>query len=398
VAQPGARVIFLMWRDTGHPDGGGSEVFVEKVAKWLVENGHHVQILCAAYRDAPPDEERDGIAFRRRGGRFTVYLHGLLFLLTRAGRRADIVVDVQNGLPFWSTLVRRRRTVVVLTHHCHREQWRLLFPGWPGRFGCWLETRVAPRVYRRRRYITVSQRSRIELIEQGIDSARISVVNNGVDPVNTLTPRSPTPTLCVLARLVPHKQVEQALEVLAKLRAETPDLHLDVVGDGWWHAELVARAEQLGVTDSVTFHGHVAQGRRDELLARSWLVLLPSIKEGWGIAIMEAAAAGTAAIAYRHAGGVAESIIDGLTGVLVDDVDGFTEATRRLLADDEQRNRLAAAAHERAQQFSWNATGERFAVALDLAGNAANEDRGGLLGSVDDDRLVGRVGRRRPGQ
>ena len=71
----------------------------------------------------------------------------------------------------------------------------------------------------------------------------------------------------MLSRLVPHKQIEHALAVVQRLATEVPDLRLDVVGDGWWHDNLVEAAADLGVTDRVTFHGHVSDARRDELVA-----------------------------------------------------------------------------------------------------------------------------------
>src|SRR5882757_2392892 len=149
------RTIFLVWRDTRHPDGGGSEVYVERMASWLAANGHDVTIACAGHSAAPRDEVRDGVRFRRRGGRLTVYARALAYLVSRSGRRADLVIDVENGLPFFSPLVRRRR-VLVLVHHVHREQWQIIYPGLRGRLGWWLESQVAPRLYRDRTYVTVS--------------------------------------------------------------------------------------------------------------------------------------------------------------------------------------------------------------------------------------------------
>ena len=79
-------VVFLVWRDTSHPDGGGSEVYVEHMARWLVQQGHEVTIECAAHPNAPADEVREGIVFRRRGGWLSVYPRGLQYLASRAGR------------------------------------------------------------------------------------------------------------------------------------------------------------------------------------------------------------------------------------------------------------------------------------------------------------------------
>ncbi len=61
----------------------------------------------------------------------------------------------------------------------------------------------------------------------------------------------------MLSRLVPHKQIEDALEAIAELRPRMPDLHLDVLGGGWWEQRLVDHAALLGISDAVTFHGHV---------------------------------------------------------------------------------------------------------------------------------------------
>jgi glycosyltransferase involved in cell wall biosynthesis len=355
------RIAFLVWRDTSHPDGGGSEVYVEHMARWLAARGHQVTICCAAHPNAPADEVRDGVRFRRRGGRLGVYPHGLAYLLSRAGRRTDIVVDVHNGIPFAASLVRRRR-LHVLVHHVHREQWQIIYPGVRGRIGWWVESWLAPRLYRNQPYITVSQSSRSDLVGLGVDPERVSVVCNGIDVPHPsrLQPRSATPRICVLGRLVPHKQVEHALQLLARLHPAMPELRLDVIGSGWWSAQLVAAAEALGVSELVTFHGQVSDIRRDALLDASWLMLVPSVKEGWGIAIMEAAARSVPAIAYASAGGVTESIVDGETGVLVADLEEMVSQCQALLTDTEARLAMGKKARNRAHSFGWQRSAEAF--------------------------------------
>lgn len=348
------RIVFLTWRDSTHPDGGGSEVFVEEVARELTRRGHEVTLICARHGDAPLTEDLDGVRLLRRGGRLTVYLHGLFWLATR-GRRHDAVVDVINGLPFGSPLV-RRRGIVGLVHHVHQRQWRIIYPGVRGRIGWFVEREITPRLYRGFPHLTVSYASLEDLVALGIPRSSLTVVRNGVASTPADEVESVTPRLCVLARLVPHKQVEDALLVLARLRDELPGLHLDVVGEGWWHAELVADAARLGVEDSVTFHGHVDAVERDRLLARAWVMLLPSVKEGWGLAVLEAAVQGTPTIAYREAGGVTESVLDGRTGLLASDTEELVSLSRRLLLDPGQRHTLGRQAAERAKEFSWSGT------------------------------------------
>jgi glycosyltransferase involved in cell wall biosynthesis len=355
------RIAFLVWRDTTHPDGGGSEIYVEHMARWLAGQGHEVTICCAAHPNAPRDEIRDGVRFRRRGGWLSVYPRGLGYLLSRAGRRNDIVVDVHNGIPFAAPLL-RRRAVHVLVHHVHREQWQIIYPGLRGKLGWWVESRLAPWLYRRTPYVTVSESSKHDLAALGVQPERISVVCNGIDVPHPsrLRPRSSAPRLCVLGRLVPHKQVEHALHVLAELRHSVPELRLDVIGGGWWSAQLLQAAEDLGVSDRVTFHGHVSDAERDALLDASWLMLAPSIKEGWGIAIMEAAARAVPALAYSFAGGVTESIVNNETGLLVDSLDELVSQCRALLSDTEARLAMGKKARDRAYDFDWQKSAARF--------------------------------------
>lgn len=358
---PSRRITFLVWRDTSHPDGGGSELYVERMAGWLAARGHEVTIFCAAHANAPATEVRDGVRYIRRGGWLSVYPHGLRYLAGRQGRASDLVIDVHNGIPFCTPLI-RRRGVHVLVHHVHREQWHIIYPGLRGRFGWWVESRLAPRLYRAQRYITVSESTKHDLATLGVEADRVAVICNGIDVPHPslLAPASPTPRLCVLGRVVPHKQFEHALRVLAALSGVVPGLSLDVIGDGWWIDSLRRAALDLGVSDRVLFHGHVSDAHRDWLLAQSWVMLAPSVKEGWGIAIMEAAAHAVPTIAYRSAGGVTESIHDGETGVLVDDLDGMIEQARLLLDDTELRVTMGKKARERASGFDWNRSAAAF--------------------------------------
>jgi glycosyltransferase involved in cell wall biosynthesis len=361
LARPSRRIAFLVWRDTSHPDGGGSEVYVEHMARWLSQQGHQVSIICAAHRNSPADEVRDGVRFRRRGGWLSVYPRGLAYLLSRQGRQTDLVIDVHNGIPFGTPLI-RRRGLHVLVHHVHREQWRIIYPGLRGHLGWWIESWLSPRLYRRQPYITVSESSKADLVALGVPADQIAVIRNGIDVPHPslLRPRSATPRICVLGRLVPHKQVEHALRVLAELRFELPELRLDVIGAGWWSEELHRLAAELQVNDRVVFHGQVSEAERDALLDASWLMLAPSIKEGWGIAIMEAAARAVPTIAYAAAGGVTESVLDGETGLLVGDYSELLDQTRRMLADHELRISMGKAARARAENFDWAGSAAAF--------------------------------------
>ncbi|GIF22804.1 glycosyltransferase involved in cell wall biosynthesis [Actinoplanes tereljensis] len=371
-------ILFLNWRDTRNPESGGSEVYTERIAAELVARGHRVTLLCAKHAGAPAEQVLPtDVHVLRRGGRHTVYLRAALSYL--AGRchlgrlapgargRPDLIVDVCNGVPFLSPLYARCPTVVVI-HHVHREQWPVVFGGLKARFGWWLESRVGPRVYRRCRYVTVSTATRDELAELGIPRTRITLVHNAlVGPGCASALRSAYPSLVVLGRLMPHKRVEHALDALAAL----PEARLVIAGRGYWEPRLREYAARLGVADRTDFAGYVSEQRKHELLSLGWVVLVPSLKEGWGLTIMEAAAHGTPAVAFRSAGGVCDAIRDGETGLLADDPGDFVAKIRWLLTDEKTRHQMGTAARAYAESFTWAAAGERMAALVDEAAQRA---------------------------
>jgi glycosyltransferase involved in cell wall biosynthesis len=378
-------VLFVNWRDITHPEGGGSERYVHRMAEGLAGAGVRVSMFCAAHDRAPAEEVIGGVHVVRRGGRLSVYPRALLHVLRH---RPALVVDVQNGLPFGSSLV-TRRPVVVLVHHVHREQWPIVFGRLGGAVGWWLESVVAPRLYRRSRYVTVSTATAEELVELGVGSERLSLVRNGVEPAPPVAAEpSVTPRLVVLGRLVPHKRVEHAIEVLARLRDRWPGLRLSIVGEGWWDDELRTRAHELGVSDLVDFAGHVDEQTKHEELARAWVHLCPSVKEGWGLVVTEAGSHRVPTVGYRSAGGLRESVVDGRTGVLVDDLDEMTEAVDRLLHDENRRLAMGEAAARHAAAFSWSASIRGFAAVLAGAAResvpvAVVQDVDGLVARLD---------------
>ena len=349
------RIAFANWRDLTHPEGGGSERYVQSVAAGLVRRGHRVTLFCAAHGDAPAAQVHEGVRIVRRGGGLGVYPAAARSrcggrtsrgALRRRGRRPE-----RRAVP---EPLDPTGPVINLVHHVHREQWPVVFAPALARAGWLIESRVAPRVYRGHQYVAVSEQTRDELVELGVRADHIAVIHNGTDEPQQLgEPRSPEPRIVVLGRLVPHKRVEHAVEVLSRLLPQFPDLRLTVIGEGWWHDEIVRHARSLGVLDRVDLPGFVSEADKHRLLSRSWVKLAPSVKEGWGLCVVEAGSHGVPTVAYHDAGGLSESVVDGTTGILVDDLDQLTATTARLLSDARERTALGDAAREWAATFTW---------------------------------------------
>lgn len=326
----GTRIVVTNWRDLDHPLAGGAEIYAWQLARGLHEAGAEVHFLTARGEGADgraqeTESVRDGIAVHRRGGALGFYVRSLLWLLRRR-RRIDAVIDPACGLPTFSPLVLRRRTPVLLVvHHVHQAQFGVHFPAPVAAFGRWLERVAMRRVYQRHTTVAVSESTRAEMRGQLGWVGDVGILENGADLPSydaMAAADKDHDRLVVLGRLVAHKRVDLVLEALARLtrdeRLAGRGLHLDVVGHGPEADRLAARAAELGVADRVTFHGYLAADEKDAVLARAAVHACASDAEGWGQAVIDAAAWGVPTVA-RDVPGLRDSIRDGESGWLVPD-------------------------------------------------------------------------------
>src|SRR2546426_3404677 len=179
---------------------------------------------------------------------------------------------------------------------------------------------LIPWVYRRAAFHAISDSTRDDLVRRGISRQRVEVIYPGVDAAwyspDGGTPRAGAPTFLYVGRLKRYKGVETAVRALALARAERPDVTLEIAGQGDDRARLERLVRALGQVDAVRFLGFVPDEEKRRLLRRAWAGVLPSLKEGWGISNVEAAACGTPALA-SDSPGLRESVRHGETGFLV---------------------------------------------------------------------------------
>lgn len=164
--------------------------------------------------------------------------------------------------------------------------------------------------------------------------------------------RGDGPVLLTVARLERRKGVHVMLSLVPRLRRRFPGLRYWIVGDGPERRRLEALARALGIADAVRFWGDVPDADLPAVYTASDLfVLLPTPDEedgeveGFGMVYLEAAACGIPAVAWRT-GGVAEAVVDGVTGLVVPagDAGAAGDAIEHLLADSVLRREMADAA------------------------------------------------------
>ena len=354
------RIRFASWRDLAHPQAGGSEVLIDRLARACLERGHDVSLMCASPVSRRP---YDVIPL---GGDYSQYLTAPI-AHARAGP-ADVLVDVENGIPFFSPLW-RRGPVVCLVHHVHREQWRMRFPAPVAAVGRALEERAMPRAYQRAIFVAVSSSTAIALGELGVPASRIRILPMGADPVTPAGDgESPTPLFLALGRLVPHKRLDLLLQIWEDVRDRVGG-KLVIAGDGPERERLRSIAGE-----GVEITGRVSEEEKRRLLRKAWVLLHPAAHEGWGFVISEAGAQGTPAISF-DVPGVRDSIQHGVSGYLASSERDFAEQGVALTADRPRRELLGASARRCAEARPWSATVDAFLAAIDDA-VALNAGRG----------------------
>lgn len=189
------------------------------------------------------------------------------------------------------------------------------------------------------------------------------VILNGTDfgtVVERGVPREES-RLLTIASLDHWKGLDVLLQAMAQLKGEFPALRLECAGEGPERQRLEAMAASLGLGDCVTFAGFLDRQALAGRLARCTIFVMPSRSEPFGIAVVEALAAG-APIVASDVGGIPEILRHGRDGLLVPpgDAVALLSALRTLLSDPARRVRLSAAGPVRARDFPWTATAKRY--------------------------------------
>lgn len=374
------RIHMLAWRDYDDPEAGGSEVHAHEIASVWSEAGVEVLMRTSYAVGRPRNADRAGYEVVRKAGRYLVFPRAALAEITRSHGPRDAVVEVWNGMPFLSPLWTRAPKIVVI-HHVHAEMWRMALPPALARLGNRIEEQWAPPFYKGTLVVTPSESSREDIIERlGLSPDRVRVVHNGIGSRFTAgdEPQNPRPNnILAVGRLVPVKRFDMLIRAAAEARKLVPDLSLTIVGDGYERARIEQQIARLGAADWVHLAQHVSDEELLEYYRSSRAVASASVREGWGLTLTEAAACGTPAVATRVVGHI-DTVVDGTSGILVDNEEEFAQALARVCTDNDEWVRLVGGAMTHASRFSWDRTAVGiFAALAEEAAGWGNRGRSG---------------------
>ncbi|MBC8097101.1 MAG: glycosyltransferase [Akkermansiaceae bacterium] len=347
------RFLMLNWRDPENPLSGGAERVSVAYMTELVRRGHEVCWFANDFPGAAREQVIDGIQYIRGGGKGSSVLKAIQWY--RRQKPFDLVIDQHHGIPWYAPWWCGTNCVAYI-HEVLGPIWNTFYP-WPLSAAGRAQERWTHWFYRRTPFWTPSESTRVSLTQNGVRD--VKVIPNGCDttPLAALPPKPPQLPLQLISvsRLAPNKRIDHSLRATKLLNDQGIETFLTVVGTGETEQRLKQLAVELGLTAKVRFTGSLAEEKKNEELRKAHFLIHCSVREGWGLNVLEANAMGTPAIVYP-VGGLVDSTVHNETGMITtaETPEAVADAVSGVLKQAKTYDRLRAGAWERSKQFQWN--------------------------------------------
>jgi glycosyltransferase involved in cell wall biosynthesis len=347
------RFLMLNWRDPKNPRSGGAERVTEAYWAALRERGHEVYWYANEFPGCSPEETINGIHIVRGGGPGRSVLRAREWY--RRQKRFDLVVDQHHGIPWFAPWWAGTNCISYL-HEVLGPIWSAFYEFPLSSLGR-AQERSMHWLYRNIPFWVGSESTQRALLERGVRD--VTVIHYGIDlePVANLEPKPLENPLRLIAvsRLAPNKRIDHAIRAVKVLLDRGVPAHLTVVGGGEEERTLRRLVSELGLNTHVEFAGLLPENLKDEKLRKAHLLVHNSMREGWGLNVLEANAVGTPAVVYPVAGLVDATIHD-KTGLVTREETpaSVADSIISLLKTPEKYEQYRQAARDRTREFHWS--------------------------------------------
>jgi glycosyltransferase involved in cell wall biosynthesis len=334
-------ILILNWRDTKNPKNGGAELVTLEHAKAWVKAGHKVTWFTSKFKHAKTEGNVNGVRIVRGGNFITVYLLAPIFYLF-SGQKFDLVIDQIHGLPFFTPLYVRKPKIAFI-HEVADEIWDYMFPFPINKIGKLIEP-LYFMLYKNVVFWTGANSTINDLKKYGIKSRNCTVINCPASnkSLNSLPLKEKVPTFIFVSRVVKMKGIEEVIRAFFYILRELKDTKLWIVGDGEkdYVEELKETMRSFSIAPKVKFFGQVSEQKKLELMKKAHILLHASVKEGWGLVVIEAASQATPSVVY-DVSGLRDSVKNGKTGVVLSE-NSAKEMAREAVALIKDKRRYQA--------------------------------------------------------
>lgn len=356
-------ILVFSWRGPGHPNAGGAEISTFEHIKGWVKAGHKVTIFTSYFSGGKKHDWIDGVEVIRKGRQVLgVQLEALKWYLLRPHQKFNLVIDQFHGLPFFTPLFVKAKKLAFI-HEVTKEIWGYNTWAWPlslvpSLLGPNLEPLIFKLFYKQVPFMTVSESTREDLTQWGIPRNSITVIHNGYNyskKSKQSLSKGNTKTAVFLGAIAKDKGIEEALKIFANINKKETDWQFWILGKGdkKYMQFLKRTSKDLGIAGKTKFEGYVSEEEKFKLLAKAHVLVNPSVREGWGLVVIEAASVGTPAVGY-NVPGLRDSIKDGQTGILCSpNAVSCSEAVFYLMSDKNKYKKFQQNCLKWSKEFDW---------------------------------------------
>lgn len=335
----------MTWKDIKHPQSGGAELINEEIAKRLARDGHEVILLVSGFPGGEADDTSHGYRVIRGGNRFTVYWHAYRYYKKNFVGWADLVIDEMNTIPFFCKFYVKEKNILLAYQLC-REIWFYQI-SFPFSLVGYIFEPFYLRLLSDRSVITESESTKRDMAKYGFSANNISVIPIGIttEPVDDFVgvKKFIRPTLLSLGAIRPMKRTLDQIKAFEIARNRIPNLQLKIAGSasGKYGKEVLSYIASSMYAQDIEYLGSVNDLKKTELMQKSHLILVTSVKEGWGLIVTEANSQGTPAVVY-DVDGLRDSVRVAETGwmALTNTPDGLADSVFKCISNQEQYEQM----------------------------------------------------------
>ena len=311
-------ILILNWRCPKNPLSGGAEKVTLEHAKYWVKKGITVTWLSGNFSGGKSEETIEGVKIIRYGNPISIYLLAPFIYWFKFYGNFNLVIDEIHGIPFLSPLWAWKSKRLAYIHEVAQEIWDEMLPFPINILGKSYE-KIYFFFYKNTFFLTGSNSTKSDLIRHGINEKNITVIPHGLflKPVSTIPKKEKNLTLLYVSRLVKMKGIEDTIKIFSEVIKKVPNVKLWIVGkgEGGYVTKLQDLIKKLGIKNSVIFFGYVSEKKKIELYQKSHFLLHTSVREGFGLVVIEANSQGTPVLAYDSPG-LKDIVKNGINGYL----------------------------------------------------------------------------------
>lgn len=310
-------ILILNWRDPKNPKSGGAELVTMEHAKAWVKKGHNVTWFTSGFHNGKKQEAINNVNIVRRGNFLTVYLYAISYYLFTKNN-FDVIIDEIHGIPFFTPLFVKKPKIAFI-HEVADEIWDYMYLFPINKIGKFVESFYF-KLYGNVKFWTDADSTIDDLVIKGVKRKNCVAINCPISnkSITSLPRKENIPTFIFVSRVVKMKGIEEVIRAFFYILKDLKEARLWIVGDGEkkYLGELKETMHSFSISTKVKFFGGVSESKKLELMKKAHLLLHASIKEGWGLVVIEAASQGTPSVVY-NVSGLRDSVKNNKTGIVL---------------------------------------------------------------------------------